>query len=154
MVMCRAGGVLQRVAPGREVHSAVTVVTSAMGRIIRRETTVLIRVTRRVYSIGRGQALVSILWADLIGAGRIPGVGTPSVSGTEPVTRFRDHPVFTKHQVKKESQSQVICDTCPIDPQPLGPCLARRARHRVCGASLSVHAGCLHLPHCIDPRSA
>ena len=55
-----------------------------MRRVLRRETTVLISVTCRVYSIGRGQALVSILWADLIGAERILGVGTSSVSGTEP----------------------------------------------------------------------
>ena len=41
----------------------------------------------------------------------------------------------------------MICDTCPIDPQPLGPCLARRARHRVYGASLVVHSGCLQPTH-------
>ena len=41
--------------------------------------TVLISVTRRVYSIRTGQALVSIFWADFIGSGRIPDVRTPSV---------------------------------------------------------------------------
>ena len=46
------------------------------------------------YSIGRGQTLGSILWADLIGARRITGVGTSSVSGTEPVTSFRGNPVL------------------------------------------------------------
>ena len=79
MVMRRAEGVTASVARVREVHGVATVVISAIRRIIRREVTVLIRATCRVYSIGRGKALVSILWADLIGAGRIPGVGTPSV---------------------------------------------------------------------------
>ena len=77
------------------VQSVATVVTSAMRRIIRRETTVLISVTGRVYLYGQRVSFYWPLWAHLIGAARTPGVETPSVLGKDPVARFREHKMFT-----------------------------------------------------------
>ena len=49
-------------------------------------------------------------------------MGTASVLGKEPVTRFRKPPVITKcDQVTQRNQSQAISDTCHIYPEP---CLA------------------------------
>ena len=109
---CRAGQflyamyLLRRGAPGRMVHSVTTGVTSAMRRLTRRETTVLISVTRRVYLYGQRISFHWLLWAHLIGTGRIPRVGTPSVSGKEPGTRFREHPVFTKRHHVNQRKSK------------------------------------------------
>lgn len=75
----------------------------AARRIIRRETTVLISVTRRVYLYEQRVSFHKLLRPYLIGAGRIPGMGTPSVSCTKPVKRYRNHPVFTqRHPETKE----------------------------------------------------
>ena len=60
---------------------------SATRRIIRRETTVLISVTRRVYLYGQRVGFYKLLRSHLIVARRIPGMGTPSVSCTKPATR-------------------------------------------------------------------
>ena len=72
-----------------------------MRRVTRRETTVLISVKLRVYVCGQKVSFGLLLWAHLIEAGRIPGVGTP-----EPVTRFRDHPVFSKHHQANQRKSK------------------------------------------------
>ena len=71
---------LQRVLGKAEVwYGAERLVqhNRAMRRIIRRGKIVLISVTRRVYLYGQRVSFHKLLRSRLIGAGRVPGMGTP-----------------------------------------------------------------------------
>ena len=73
----------------------VIVVTSATKRVKRRETTILISVTRLVYVQGQMVSFDYLLRSHRLGIGRTSVVGTPFVSGKVPLTRLYEHPTST-----------------------------------------------------------